>query len=81
MFGMRLDGIVLCLLRRMVLVSSPSNFFAQYGRRLMVFVSDSLGTNTIILGEISATSLVLVTVYQFPLTNLAVVLIDMSFGD
>ena len=47
----------------------------------MVFVFDSLGSNTIILGEISATSLVLVTVYQFPLTNLAAVLIDMSFGD
>ena len=47
----------------------------------MVFVSDSLGTNTIILGEISATSLVLVTVCQFPLTNLAAVLIDTSFGD
>ena len=46
----------------------------------MVFVSYSLGTNTIILGEISATSLVLVTVYQFPLKNLAAVLIDMSFG-
>jgi hypothetical protein len=47
----------------------------------MVFVSDSLGMNAIILGEISTTSLVLVTVCQFPLTNLAAVLIDMSFGD
>ena len=46
-----------------------------------MFVSDSLGTNTIILGEILATSFVLVTVCQFPLTNLAAVLIDTSFGD
>jgi hypothetical protein len=65
----------------MVLVSSPSSFFAQYERRLMVFVSDSLGRNTIILGEILATSLVLVTVCLFPIKNLAAVFIDTSFGD
>ena len=47
----------------------------------MAFVFDSLGSNTIILGEISATSLVLVTVCQFPLKNLAAVLIDTRFGD
>ena len=47
----------------------------------MVFIFDSLGSNTIILGEISATSLVLVTVCQFSLKNLTAVLINMSFGD
>ena len=47
----------------------------------MVFISKSLGMNTIIIGKISANSLVLVTVCQFPLTNLAAVLIDTSFGD
>ena len=40
MFGMWLDGMVLCPLRRMVLVSSPSSFFALFGRWTMVFLSD-----------------------------------------
>ena len=34
-----------------------------------MFISKSLGTNTIIIGEISANSLVLVTICQFPLTK------------
>ena len=42
-FGMRLDGMVLCPLRRMVLVSSPSSFFALFGRWTMVFLSDFFG--------------------------------------
>ena len=48
---------------------------------LMVFVFNSLEMNSTILGEISATSWVLVTICQFPLKNLATVLIDTSFGD
>ena len=59
MFGMRLDGMVLCPLRRMVLVSSPSSFFALFGRWAMVFLSEFLELNAILIGEISVTSLVL----------------------
>ena len=79
-FGMRLDGMVLCPLRRMVLVSSPSSFFTLFGRWTMVFLSDFLELNTILIGEISVTSLVLARACQFPLQKLAAVLIDMSFG-
>ena len=71
---------VLCPLRRMVLVSSPSSFFALFGRWTMVFLSDFLELNAILIGEISVTSLVLARACQFPLQKLAVVLIDMSFG-
>ena len=46
----------------------------------MVFLSDFLELNTILIGEISATSLVLVRACQFPLQKLAAALIDMSFG-
>ena len=46
----------------------------------MVFLSDFLELNTILIGEISVTSLVLARACQFPLQKLAVVLIDMSFG-
>ena len=51
---MRLDGMVLYPLRRMVLVSSPSNVFALFGRWMMVFLSDFL---EFLIGEISVTSL------------------------
>ena len=47
-----LDGMVLCPLRRMVLVSSPSNFFALFGRWTMVFLSNFLELNAILIGEI-----------------------------
>ena len=79
-FGMRLDGMVLCPLRRMVLVSSPSSFFALFGRWTMVFLSNFLEINAILIGEISVTSLVLARACQFPLQKLAAVLINMSFG-
>ena len=79
-FGMRLDVMVLCLLRRMVLVSSPSSFFALFGRWMMVFLFNFLVLNAILIGEILVTSLVLARAYRFPLQNLAAVLIDMSFG-
>jgi hypothetical protein len=39
-----------------------------------------LEMNTILLGKISATSLVLMPACQFPLKKIAAVLIDMSFG-
>ena len=77
---MRLDGMVLCLLRRTVLVSSLSSFFALFGRYTMVFLSDILELNAILIGEILVTSLVLARACQFPLQELAAVLIDMSFG-
>ena len=67
-------------LRRMILVSSPSNFFALFGRWTTVFLSDFLELNAILIGEISATSLVLAHACRFPLQKLAAVLIDMSFG-
>ena len=44
-----LDGMVLCPLWRMVLVSSPSSFFALFGRWTMVFLSDFLELNAIFL--------------------------------
>ena len=72
------DGFV--PLRRMVLVSSPSSFFALFGRWTMVFLSDFLELNAILIGEILVTSLVLARACQFPLQKLAAVLIDMSFG-
>ena len=80
MFGMQLDGMVLCPLRRMVLISSPPSFFAHFGRWTMVFLSDFLELNAILIGEISVTSLVLARACQFLLQKLAAVLIDMSFG-
>jgi hypothetical protein len=46
-----MDGIVLCPLRRMVLVSSPSSFFALFGRWMMVFLSNSFEMNFILLGK------------------------------
>ena len=46
----------------------------------MVFLSDFLGLNAILIGEISATSLVLARACQFSLQKLAAVLTDMSFG-
>jgi len=75
-----MDGMVLCPLRRMVLVSSPFSFFALFGRWMMVFLSDFLELNAILIGEISVTSLVLARACQFLLQKLAAALIDMSFG-
>ena len=72
------DGFV--PLRRMVLVSSPSSFFALFGRWMMVFLSDFLELNSILISEISVTSFVLALACQFPLQKLATVSIDMSFG-
>ena len=72
------DGFV--PIEEMVLVSSPSSFFALFGRWTMVFLSDFLELNAILIGEISVTSLVLVRACRFPLQKLATVLIDMSFG-
>ena len=46
----------------------------------MVFLSNFLALNAILIGEISVTSLVLARACQFPLKKLAAVLIDMSFG-
>ena len=46
----------------------------------MVFLSDFLELNTILIGEVSVTSLVLARACQFPLQVLAAVLIAMSFG-
>ena len=46
----------------------------------MVFLSDFLELNAILIGEILVTSLVLACACQFPLQRLAAVLIDMSFG-
>jgi hypothetical protein len=51
-FGMRLDGKVLCPLRRMVLVTPPSSFFALFERWMTVFISDSLDTSFILHGRI-----------------------------
>ena len=43
------DGMVLCPLRRMVLVSSPSSFFALFERWTMVFFFDFLELNAILI--------------------------------
>ena len=47
-------------------VSSLSSFFALFGRWTMVFLSDFLELNAILIGEISVTSLVSVPACQFP---------------
>ena len=46
----------------------------------MVFLSDFLELNAILIEEISVTSLVLARTCQFHLQKLGAVLIDMSFG-
>ena len=78
MFGMRLDGMTLCPLRRLVLVSLPSSFFALFERWRAVFVSGFLELNAILIGEILATSSVLMPACQVLLKKLAAILIDMS---
>ena len=78
--GMDFDIARVWHARRMVLVSSPSSFFALFRRWTMVFLFDFLELNAILIGEISVTSLVLAHACQLPLQKLAAVLIDMSFG-
>ena len=51
-FGMKLDGITSFPLRSMVLDSSPSNFFALFGRWKMGFIFDFSGKNTCFLGKV-----------------------------
>ena len=57
-----------------------SSFFALFGRWMTVFVSGFLEMNTILLGKILATSLVLMSDCKLFLKKLVAVLIDMSFG-
>ena len=57
--GMDVDFARVWHARRMVLISSPSSFFALFGRWTMLFLFDFLELNAILIGEISVTSLVL----------------------
>jgi hypothetical protein len=54
LFGMPLDGMTLC-----PLVSSPSNFFAIFGRWMTVFPVNSLEMNTILLRKLWVTTSIL----------------------
>jgi hypothetical protein len=78
--GTQLDGNVLCLLRRMDLISSPSNLFAPFRRWIKVLLFDISGMSSILLGRFRVITLVLTRACQFLLNKLAMVLIDMIFG-
>ena len=79
-FAMRLDGMTLCPLRRMVLISSPSNFFALFGRWKTGFIFDFLGKNICFLGKLLPATSISTNAGLFLWTKLTEVLIVMSFG-
>jgi hypothetical protein len=72
--------IVLCPLRRMVLVSSPSNFFALFGRWMMEFLFNSLEMSFMSLGRFCVITLVLARACRFLLNKLVAVSIATIFG-
>src|SRR6185437_11367358 len=79
-FGMKLDGITLFPVRSMVLDSSPSNFFALFGRWKMGFTFDFSGKNICFLGKLLPATSISTNTGQFLSTKLAEVLIVMCFG-
>src|SRR6185436_11647759 len=79
-FGMQLDEITSFLLRSMVLDSSPSNFFALFGRWKMGFIFDFSGKNICFLGKLLPATSISTNAGRFLSIKLAEVLIVMSFG-
>jgi hypothetical protein len=80
MFGMQLDGIISFPLRSMVLDSSPSNFFALFGRWKMGFIFDFSGKNIYFLGKLLPATSISTNTGRFLSIKLAAVLIIMNFG-
>ena len=64
----------------MVLDSSPSNFFALFGRWKTGFIFDFSGKNICILGKLLPATSISTNAGLFLWTKLAEVLIVMSFG-
>src|SRR6185312_4084744 len=79
-FGMQLVGITSFPLRSMVLDSSPSNFFALFGRWKMGFIFDFSGKNICFLGKLLLATLISTNAGQFLSIKLVAVLIVMNFG-
>src|SRR6185312_5057802 len=79
-FGMQLDGITSFPLRSMVLDSSPSNFFALFGRWKMGFIFDFSGKNICFLGKLLPVTSISTNTGQFLSIKLAAVLIERNFG-
>ena len=79
-FGMQLDGITSFPLRTMVLDSSPSNFFALFGRWKMGFIFDFSGKNICFHGKHFPTTSISTNAGQLLLSKLAAVLIVMRSG-
>ena len=80
MFGMKLDRITSFPLRSMVLDSSPSNFFALFGRWKIGFIFDFLRKNICFLGNLLLATSISTNAGKFLLSKLAVVLIVMNFA-
>ena len=80
MFGTKLDGITSFPLRSMVLDSSPSNFFALFGRWKIGFIFDFSGKSICFLGKLFPATSTSTNAGQFLLSKLAAVLIVMNFG-
>jgi hypothetical protein len=57
-FGMKLDVITSFPMRSMVLDSSPSNFFALFGRWKTGFIFDFSGKNLCFLGKLLPATLI-----------------------
>ena len=79
-FAMQWDEITSFPLRSMVLDSSPSNFFALFGRWKMGFTFDFSGKNICFLGKFLPATSISTNTGRFLSTKLAEVLIVMSFG-
>ena len=67
-------------LRSMVLDSSPSNFFALFGRWKMGFIFDFSGKNICFLRKLLPVTSISTNAGRFLSTKLAAVLIVMNFG-
>ena len=79
-FGMKLDGVTSFPSRSMVLDSSPSNFFALFGRWKTGFTFDFSGKNIYFLGKLLPATSISTNAGLFLWTKLAEVLIVMNFG-
>src|SRR6185437_13350279 len=79
-FGMKLDGITSFPSRSMVLDSSPSHFFALFGRWKTGFIFDFSGKRIYFLGKLLPATSILTNAGQFLFSKLAAFLIVMNFG-
>jgi len=80
MFSTQLDGTTSFPLRSTVLSSSPSNFFALFGRSKMGFIFDFSGRIICFLGKLLLATSISTNAGRFLLSKLAAVLIVMNFG-